>query len=584
MAALTPVPKIQFFDANGQPLVGGKLYSYAAGTVTPQVTYVDQGQTATNTNPVILDARGEASVWLGTLPYKLKLTSATDVEIWTVDNIENDPNATLTTLAASNGSSLVGFIQSGTGAAYRTVQSKLRDTVSVKDFGAVGDGVADDTAAIQAAIDYLSPLGGTLYIPKGTYIVSDANADNACLVITAPIQVLGDGAFYTSIQPAASVASTVSTILVNPNTSYDQTLLSFRKLSLGNLNNGTRQGNHGIYCLTLNAGQNLPKFTVEDCAIQQGSGYAIYHLNDAVDNVNGGMYAAYINNNSLKGGIKFENSGDSLVVSNNILSGSLTGVDAALVSGASLLSILDNNITTPNSAIIVRSGMRVSILRNNIEHYAVGSNSNAVIDIVASGGTYVAGVIQQNLVSAFGSTDATKLIHIRNARGTLIQDNTFLAGVGGITAVRVDTTCNDVRVGANSYNATIATKVNDSGNGTMGVAKTISLLNSWVAQTAADTPTVSKDLSGNVIIEGSISSGTTTPGTKLFTLPTGFRPAVGTLKRFNAYSVGGGGAEFGYFEIDEAGDAVIRDGGNTQFILSGAVFRAAAGADSVSPE
>jgi hypothetical protein len=237
--------------------------------------------------------------------------------------------------------------------------------------------------------------------------------------------------------------------------------MSFKNLSLGNLSTGTRAGNHGIYCITLNAGQNLPKFTVENCAIQQGSGYAIYHLNDAVDNVNGGMYSAYINNNTLKGGIKLENSGDSIVVSNNIISGTGTGVYAALVAGASLLSILDNNITTTASAIIILSGMRVNILRNNIEHYTVGSISNAVIDIVASGGTYVGGVIQQNLVSAFGSTDATKLVYIQNARGTLIQDNTLLAGVAGVTAIYVDTTCQDIRVGANSYNTTISTKIND---------------------------------------------------------------------------------------------------------------------------
>lgn len=67
--------------------------------------------------------------------------------------------------AASSGSSLIGYTQGGTGSTTRTLQSALREHYSVLDFGAVGNGVADDTSAFQAALDY----GGVIFIPAGTY-------------------------------------------------------------------------------------------------------------------------------------------------------------------------------------------------------------------------------------------------------------------------------------------------------------------------------------------------------------------------------------------------------------------------------
>jgi len=65
-----------------------------------------------------------------------------------------------------------GFIQAGTGAVQRTVESKLQDMVSVKDFGAVGDGVADDTAAIQACFTAAATNKKDVYFPDGTFLLN----------------------------------------------------------------------------------------------------------------------------------------------------------------------------------------------------------------------------------------------------------------------------------------------------------------------------------------------------------------------------------------------------------------------------
>ena len=81
----------QFFDNNGNPLTGGKLYTYAAGTTTPQATYTSAAGSTFHTNPIVLDAAGRvpgsSEIWLQFAPYKFILKTSTDVTLGTWDNV-----------------------------------------------------------------------------------------------------------------------------------------------------------------------------------------------------------------------------------------------------------------------------------------------------------------------------------------------------------------------------------------------------------------------------------------------------------------------------------------------------------------
>jgi hypothetical protein len=88
----------QFFDNNGNPLTGGKLYTYAAGTTTPQVTYTSASGATPHSNPIILDAAGRVSgsneIWLALgVAYKFVMKTSEDVLLWTSDNVLGITNA-----------------------------------------------------------------------------------------------------------------------------------------------------------------------------------------------------------------------------------------------------------------------------------------------------------------------------------------------------------------------------------------------------------------------------------------------------------------------------------------------------------
>jgi hypothetical protein len=251
--SVTPSPiggfAAQFFDNNGVILSGGKIYTYAAGTTTPQATYTSAAGTVPHANPIILDSAGRVpggEIWLTDgLVYKFVIETATGSLLGTYDNItgvnSNFVNYTIqeevitatagqtvfnlstinytpgtnslsvyidgvnqyvgdsyietdsdtvtftsgvhvggevkftTAISVSTGAidaSVVGYTPPFTGSVATNVEDKLAQTISVMDFGAVGDGVADDTAAIQAAAAALGTSPGTVFFPAGTYVVT----------------------------------------------------------------------------------------------------------------------------------------------------------------------------------------------------------------------------------------------------------------------------------------------------------------------------------------------------------------------------------------------------------------------------
>lgn len=171
---IAPTPILQFFNNQTQPCVGGSVLTQVGGVNT--ATYQDSAGTIALPNPIPLNNRGEISNASGVscqlflaagVAYTFTLFDANGNQLNQASYVatSNGLAIFIASLLSSIGSSLVGFIQAGAGAVLSTVQSRLRDAVHVTDFGAVGDNVADDTAAVVAANAVAIALKKALFFP-----------------------------------------------------------------------------------------------------------------------------------------------------------------------------------------------------------------------------------------------------------------------------------------------------------------------------------------------------------------------------------------------------------------------------------
>jgi hypothetical protein len=224
----------QFFNNNGVILSGGKLYSYAAGTTTPQATYTSASGSTAHSNPIILDSAGRIAtgeIWLTAgSNYKFVLKTSTDTTLATWDNITGINGTGIATNAL-----YVEYDPAGTGAVSTTVQAKLRETISVKDFGATGDGVTDDTAAIQAAANYAATYGYALQGDPGTYKVTS----------TISLQCNGDLGEMT-IQANSALVSPIVRFGTTSGTPTSYKIITLPRVRNSNRTSGTWGAGVGI--------------------------------------------------------------------------------------------------------------------------------------------------------------------------------------------------------------------------------------------------------------------------------------------------------------------------------------------------
>ena len=184
---IAPFPKHQIFDDNGDVAVGYQLFTYEAGTTTKLATFTDVDLTSANTNPIILDASGRATIFLAAASYKFVLAPPTDTDppaspVWTQDNVTSpSPFTVFTDVSGTAGQDLSArdcvFLADGTeggtvaGRWYKTDGS---DNQFSSNAIAVGFVVSDVASGAALSIRIVGKMEGFSALTVGaTYYVSD---------------------------------------------------------------------------------------------------------------------------------------------------------------------------------------------------------------------------------------------------------------------------------------------------------------------------------------------------------------------------------------------------------------------------
>lgn len=364
-----------------------------------------------------------------------------------------------------------GFLQSGTGATTRTWNAKASDWLSVKDFGATGDGSTNDTAALNLALAAAYAAGKEVFIPAGTYIVDESSSGSGYALLNRGVSMIGEGR-TSIIAPKSTMPNTADFILIHPVTATDVDNLRLENFLIYPNISGTKRGKRGIYFL-IDGVTNVGRFHMDGVYVTPGNDYSLQIENNPNTNPQGCPSNSLIERCAFWEGSKTTYCGDSFVIRNNILRSTDTSTrpgcfvymtDAAGVAGHLIFE--GNNVDCDGAALTVVQGREVKILYNNIEQsYGAGTNG-AVIDLDGSSGSLDDCAIVGNHVGIFGTATVSKAIRLGVADRTFIDGNRLLTSITVASGISIGALCDDTRIGISNSISGFTAAITDVGTGT----------------------------------------------------------------------------------------------------------------------
>jgi parallel beta-helix repeat protein len=248
-----------------------------------------------------------------------------------------------------------------TGAINRPINKKLQEFVSIQDFGAVGNGTTDDTAAIQAAIT-ATPSGGCLYIPYGDYLVTSG------LVANVSMNIVGEGwseAGGSRLIVSSSMSGTTDVLTMNGYISG-----AYEGVTLSDFSIVPQSGTPARYGINLGNAKGLNRATIERIKIGTlGTGSIL----------NNGAFSSTIQNCLLNTGIWFNKGTDNQNVLNNTISGAGYGIYVDCVAGSNMFNIEGNVIVNTSGGVYIQNAGTMTIANNQFEQQVASDTAESTI-------------------------------------------------------------------------------------------------------------------------------------------------------------------------------------------------------------